>query len=330
MGIHARHDPYRHYNDETRRHYKKDSQFLADLYTITYINHSDDGETHRTTVDAKRRNDREEIRRRLAMGIDDSDEEDVEETESGRKPRTSRLHSRIQNGMNLQICFMNETATDSFDGQKEAAGDKLRRDLLKNNSCLNKTGDMAPYYSSLPVTSNSLSQLDSQQQTHIEMDFFTQQSKLQIEARTALAQAKELARVQMQVERQQRKHTRISDLVRQSLEKLGIPFPWDCRRLNRQILTELNIAQLQVIVNDLHTQIEGLNEELVNMLLKRDDGHMEQDSMLVDIEDLTRYLTAKQATLVTSNSTGPTSLPVSAPSTTQRLRSLAHIPILRK
>ncbi len=53
MGIHARHDPYRHYDDETRRHYKKDSQFLADLYTITYINHSDDGETHRTTVDAK-------------------------------------------------------------------------------------------------------------------------------------------------------------------------------------------------------------------------------------------------------------------------------------
>ena len=97
--------------------------------------------------------------------------------------------------MNLQICFMNETATDSFDGQKEAAGDKLRRDLLKNNSCLNKTGDMAPYYSSLPVTSNSLSQLDSQQQTHIEMDFFTQQSKLQIEARTALAQAKELVRI---------------------------------------------------------------------------------------------------------------------------------------
>ena len=34
----------------------------------------------------------------------------------------------------------------------------------------------------------------------------------------------------------------------------------------------------------------GLNEELVQMLLKRDDCHMEQDSMLVDIEDLTRYL----------------------------------------
>jgi hypothetical protein len=33
-----------------------------------------------------------------------------------------------------------------------------------------------------------------------------------------------------------------------------------------------------------------LNEGLVKFLMARDDLHMEQDSMLVDIEDLTRYL----------------------------------------
>lgn len=56
------------------------------------------------------------------------------------------------------------------------------------------------------------------------------------------------------------------------------------------MLTDMNIAQLQVIVNDFHTQIERLNENLVQFLMDRDDLHMSQDSMLVDIEDLTRYL----------------------------------------
>jgi len=175
---------------------------------------------------------------------------------------------------------MNETASDGSDNeiQKEGVDAKLRIEMLKSKQSGVSAGDLlsSSPYSSLPVTS-SFNQPDFQKQSYSEMDFFTQQSKFQMEARTALAQAKELARIQMQVERQQRKHTRISDLVRHSLEKVGVPFPWDCRRLSRQILTELNVAQLQVIVNDLHTQIEGLNEELVKMLLKRDDGHMEQD-----------------------------------------------------
>ena len=70
----------------------------------------------------------------------------------------------------------------------------------------------------------------------------------------------------------------------------------------------MNVAQLQVIVNEFHTQIESkksetavvldlyfwlfsdLNEVLVKLLLQRDDLHMEQDSMLVDIEDLNKHL----------------------------------------
>lgn len=34
----------------------------------------------------------------------------------------------------------------------------------------------------------------------------------------------------------------------------------------------------------------GLNEELVQLLLLRDELHVEQDAMLVDIEDLTRWI----------------------------------------
>ncbi|KAM7301296.1 putative schwannomin interacting protein [Ixodes scapularis] len=76
---------------------------------------------------------------------------------------------------------------------------------------------------------------------------------------------------------------------------VGIAFPDGRHRLSRQMLTDMNVAQLQVIVNDLHSQIESHNEDLVRFLLERDDLHMEQDSMLVDIEDMTRYLGAKNS-----------------------------------
>lgn len=62
------------------------------------------------------------------------------------------------------------------------------------------------------------------------------------------------------------------------------------RRLSRQILTNLSVNQLKVIVNELNYQIAKLNESLVQILMERDDMHMGQDSILVDIEDLTRYL----------------------------------------
>lgn len=62
------------------------------------------------------------------------------------------------------------------------------------------------------------------------------------------------------------------------------------RRVSRQFLTGISVGQLRIIVNEFNQQIEKLNECLVQMLMERDELHMTQDSMLVDVEDLTRYL----------------------------------------
>lgn len=136
-------------------------------------------------------------------------------------------------------------------------------------------------------------------------DFATRQARLQAEARAALAQAKEMARMQMEVERQQKKKSPIADIV-------GISFPDSRHRLSRQLLNDMNVAQLQVIVNDLHSQIESHNEDLVKFLLERDDLHMEQDSMLVDIEDMTRFLGAKNSSASQDNPVVSQPLPAKA------------------
>ncbi|PSN35611.1 hypothetical protein C0J52_24479 [Blattella germanica] len=235
-----------------------------------------------------RRNDREEIRRRLAMGSDTDEYYGGERP--GRKPSLqARLQSEVVSfsppGMNLQICFMNETVSDteSPSSDTETASSPLKGDTEKmasvprsNTLPVKVTPPPAATRPSTSLLTLPLRREPEPPQPMTEADFFARQARLQAEARMALAQAKEMAHMQMEV---------------------GIPFPEDRRRVSRQILTEMNVAQLQVIVNDLHTQIEILNEGLVKFLMDRDDLHMEQDSMLVDIEDLTRYLGAKEQTV---------------------------------
>ncbi|KAF4527777.1 hypothetical protein B566_EDAN015833 [Ephemera danica] len=240
-----------------RRHYKKDSRYLGDLYTLTY----DEGETLECTsymmnaVDHDRRNDREEIRRRLAMG-------EEPERPGGRKPS---LQSRLQSGMNLQLCFMNETASDC----ESTPDHEIKRPTAA-------TAPPVPVPISLPKSTS----LDPGQ--------------MQREAQLALAQASAMAHMEMALERHQMRLTATPSNSEVSwFVFVGVVFPPERRRVSRQLLTDMNVTQLQVLVNDLHTLIEGLNEELVQLLMERDDLHMEQDSRLVDIEDLNRYLGAK-------------------------------------
>ncbi|KAG4070745.1 hypothetical protein HA402_010971 [Bradysia odoriphaga] len=261
----------------------------------------------------RKRNDREEIRRRLAMG---SDYDYFGRTHSDRPTRKPSLHSRLQGGMNLQICFMNETASDNESPSSDSEScPKLSKSFtFSNNSTTGNTysrynsADSHPYNTRpLSVRKSSSTEKASRPSSlpigpkigddgTKDVDFFTKQARLQIEARMALAQAKDMAHMQMEIDRQKQKQSPITEIIRNSLEKVGITFPEEKRRVSRLMLTDMNIAQLQVIVNEFHTQIERLNENLVQFLMERDDLHMSQDSMLVDIEDLTRYLLAKEQT----------------------------------
>uniref|UniRef100_A0A2K6EG90 Schwannomin interacting protein 1 C-terminal domain-containing protein n=1 Tax=Propithecus coquereli TaxID=379532 RepID=A0A2K6EG90_PROCO len=152
--------------------------------------------------------------------------------------------------------------------EKHLAGLQFREQESKQSSS----------YSDRDTTEEESESLD-------DMDFLTRQKKLQAEAKMALAMAKPMAKMQVEVEKQNRKKSPVADLLPH------MPHISEClmkRSLKPTDLRDMTIGQLQVIVNDLHSQIESLNEELVQLLLIRDELHTEQDAMLVDIEDLTR------------------------------------------
>ncbi len=119
---------------------------------------------------------------------------------------------------------------------------------------------------------------------------------LQAETRKQLREAKSLAVKTVQAEKCERQ-------IRGDIAKLLVHSPesrlyllessqglYTSTKLNRRILTPMNVSQLQVILNYLLTQIETLNENLVQFLITRDELAIEQDSLLTDIEDITKCI----------------------------------------
>ncbi|XP_073929994.1 schwannomin-interacting protein 1 isoform X2 [Castor canadensis] len=230
----------------------------------------------RTNSTSAQKNERESIRQKLALGsfFDDGPGIYTSCSKSG-KPS---LSSRLQSGMNLQICFVNDSGSDK---DSDADDSKTETSL---DTPLSPMSKQSSSYSDRDTTEEESESLD-------DMDFLTRQKKLQAEAKMALAMAKPMAKMQVEVEKQNRKKSPVADLLPH------LPHISEClmkRSLKPADLRDMTIGQLQVIVNDLHSQIESLNEELVQLLLIRDELHTEQDAMLVDIEDLTRHAESQQ------------------------------------
>ncbi|XP_032362275.1 schwannomin-interacting protein 1 isoform X1 [Etheostoma spectabile] len=230
----------------------------------------------KTNYTSAQKNERESIRQKLALGsfFDDGPGIYTSCSKSG-KPS---LSSRLQSGMNLQICFVNDSGSDK---DSDADDSKTETSL---DTPLSPMSKQSSSYSDRDTTEDDSESLE-------DMDFLSRQKKLQAEAKLALAMAKPMAKMQVEVEKQNRKKSPVADLLPH------MPHISEClmkRSLKPTDLRDMTLGQLQVIVNDLHSQIESLNEELVQLLLIRDELHMEQDAMLVDIEDLTRHAESQQ------------------------------------
>ncbi|XP_018494511.2 uncharacterized protein LOC100899921 [Galendromus occidentalis] len=127
-----------------------------------------------------------------------------------------------------------------------------------------------------PIRLNCMTPISTDDQS-----FLARKTRLMAEARLALAQAPEHARRELQSLREKRNLQRRSAVA-------SLLLPPGSRRFNRTILSKLCARKLQFILNDLREQVESLNEELVKLLLQRDELNMERDGKLVEIEDLDR------------------------------------------
>lgn len=121
-------------------------------------------------------------------------EDDYYTDRPGRKPS---LQARLQSGMNLQICFMNETVSDTESPNSDTECPMTAKQPKTDTKNANIVEKIAPVRPATLSIGQPLLQPIKEPMT--ETDFFTRQARLQTEARMALAQAKEMARMQMEV-----------------------------------------------------------------------------------------------------------------------------------
>jgi len=218
-----------------------------------------------------RENARENIRKKLAM-------------EAGREK---------QDSCDLQICFMNEIASDDELESENVDAATTAEALLRANIS-QKVGQIIVPMEGRKVKQTKMTEEeeDTEEQEEVkpptrEEAFHRQVGALQSAARQGLVDARAAAHrdLQERINSRRRTNDRLVSL-------LGLP---QFSKLNRRTLSRLNVAQLQLIQNDYLAQIETLNEELVGLLVTRDELGMEQDAMLTDIEDLSEFINIEKA-----------------------------------
>jgi hypothetical protein len=210
-------------------------------------------------------NEREEIRKKLAIHENDDFTSDYLKKSSSKKSHLL--------GQNLQLCFMNETIDEHLVDQSEKSSDesRLNKQLETTNEIfkdLFTRSSSAPGQTKKPL---NVSLADNQ--------FLTKLLDLQKNTKVALSKAHQDARHQIEIEKKSKKSSPIADIV-------GVP-TYGLKKLDIPMVSHMNVGQLQVILNDICSQTEKTNEMLKKLLVERDDLYIKQDSILVDIEDLT-------------------------------------------
>uniref|UniRef100_A0A0R3RUC6 SCHIP-1 domain-containing protein n=1 Tax=Elaeophora elaphi TaxID=1147741 RepID=A0A0R3RUC6_9BILA len=198
----------------------------------------------------------EQVRRRLALQVDQYTAGPAPRVYT--RPSKSNLGFRLQTAMNLQICYINdlkdnedeeESSDDDFTVPKSKSAPNLRSSVI-DGSNLNAS-----------QLRQAVSAIKEKRQV------------LEEETKMMLAKAKQAARMQMEIEK-----------LNTNRFTTAVP-----PKASRFQLSKMTRQQLIEISEKISKRISEENAELMRLLVEKDSLYMQQDSMLVDIEDMIQH-----------------------------------------
>ncbi|XP_043064755.1 schwannomin-interacting protein 1 homolog isoform X2 [Drosophila ficusphila] len=241
-------------------------------------------------IEKKRRFNRDEIRKRLAIGDKDplnneiKKEEFLTGSDNESYSSDSETCPKLSSGVpRKQSAFCETKRNKEFENDKIFQKNQINQEKTTNHNNNGNSTDK----SNFPSNEN--------------LYFFANQSKLQIEVRIALAQSKEIA--QMKVKVKKNGVTPIVEVIRSMLSDVGIKMNSNHRWISRQLLTGIQVPTLQLLVNNLQKYIENLNVTLLESLRERDDLNSEQDDILHDLEKINNFFVFQQQSGLQVNKT---------------------------
>ncbi|TKR80534.1 hypothetical protein L596_014596 [Steinernema carpocapsae] len=255
----------------------------------------------------------EQVRRRLAMQYEQYTAGSSPAVHT--RPLKSNLAQRLQTAMNLQVCYMNDLKdNESSEDEDDNVDDRYVVDEDSDDE--NELFGGVPKSKSAPNLKCRLESAAASTTTGAKALAKASTSKerlevLEKETRMMLEKAKETAKMQMELEK------RGSQTSLEAEASARKP-----KKLCRMQLSRMPVSQLRDMVNDLNSRIDVENSELVKLLIERDGLHMEQDSMLVDIEDLVQHSNNLDSLNLPSFLIAEQNLPRPAASVTPKLRIL--------
>ncbi|KAH8281601.1 hypothetical protein KR054_001757 [Drosophila jambulina] len=233
----------------------------------------------------QRRFNRDEIRKRLAIGDKDplNNQNDIKKEEFLTGSDNESYSSDSETCPKL--------SSKALRKQSECCETKRNKEF-ENDQILQKNQE--DNINQHTVNGNTIQEADfhSNENNY----FFANQSKLQIEVRIALAQSKEIAQMKVKAsahlffQAKKNGETPIVDVIRSMLYDVGINMNKHHRWISRQLLTGIQVPTLQLLVNNLQKYIERLNVDLLESLKERDDLNSDQDDILHDLEKINNFL----------------------------------------